>query len=114
LIQALYFLFVGVRQQPLAMEDRGPEFLIIVIVFLVLSWLTVLARCYVRIFMIKAFAVDDWLILVTLGFFSIYSGIAIDGVYWGLGRHTKDLSVRNRVNAMHVSHFFLADCYGLN
>jgi hypothetical protein len=87
------------------MDDRGTEMLGVVILFLVLSWLTVLARCYVRIFMIKAFAVDDWLILITLGLFSVYGGLVVDGVYWGCGRHMKDLPVHNRVNAMHVSHF---------
>jgi hypothetical protein len=85
------------------MEDRGPELLGVIITFLVLSWITVLARCYVRAVMIKAFALDDWLILLTLGFFTVYSGLVLDGIRWGCGRHMKDLPVRNRVNAMHVS-----------
>jgi hypothetical protein len=93
------------------MEDRGPELLGVIILFLALSWTTVLARCYVRIVMIKAFAIDDWLILVSLGFFSVYSGLVIDGVYWGCGRHMKDLPVRNRINAMHVSHIFTPTIY---
>jgi hypothetical protein len=84
------------------MEDRGPELLGVVICFLVLSWVTVLARCYVRIVMIKAFAMDDWLLLLTLGFFTIYSGIVLCGVYWGCGKHMYDLSVQSRINAMHV------------
>lgn len=89
------------------MESRGPEILAVIVLFLVLSWLTVLARCWVRVKMIKAFALDDWLLLVTLLLFSIYSVLVIVGVYWGCGRHMRDLSVRQKVNAMRVSTFLV-------
>jgi hypothetical protein len=85
------------------MDDRGPELLGVIITFLALSWITVLARCYVRVLMIKAFAIDDWLILLTLVFFTIYSGLVLVGIHWGCGRHMRDLPVHSRVNAMHVS-----------
>jgi hypothetical protein len=84
------------------MDNRGPELLGVIILFLVLSWLTVLARCWVRIRMIKAFAFDDWLLLGTLFLFNIYSILVIVGVNWGAGRHIADLSVRRKVNAMRV------------
>jgi hypothetical protein len=85
------------------MDNRGSELLAVVILFLVLSWLSVLARCWVRIKMIKAFALDDWLLLGSLLLFNIYSVLVFVGVYWGCGKHMSDLSVESRVNAMHVS-----------
>jgi len=48
------------------MDDRGPQLEAVVGFFLALSWITVALRCWVRIKLVKAFAIDDWLCLVTL------------------------------------------------
>lgn len=85
------------------MKDRGPELLAVVILFLVLAWVTVLARCWVRIKMIKAFAIDDWLLVTTLILFSIHGGIMLVSIHWGCGHHMRDLSVHQITQAMHVS-----------
>ena len=47
-------------------ENRGPELVAILVALLVLSFISVALRCYVRIRMIKAFAIDDWLTVGTL------------------------------------------------
>src|ERR1700683_1765265 len=39
---------------------------IISIVFLVVSWIAVLLRCYVRRWISRAFRIDDWLILLSV------------------------------------------------
>ncbi|TID24867.1 hypothetical protein E6O75_ATG04072 [Venturia nashicola] len=52
------------------MDNRGPEVRIVIISFLAVSWVTVLARCWVRLKMIKAFALDDWLTFLTLQLFT--------------------------------------------
>lgn len=85
------------------MEDRGPELLAVVLLFLILSWLTVLTRCWVRIRMVKAFAIDDWLLVTTLGLFTIYASFCFIGVHWGCGRHMGDLTTHQKVKAMRVS-----------
>jgi hypothetical protein len=85
--------------------DRGPQLAATIILFLCLSWVTVILRCYVRIRMIKCFAFDDYLTLITLFFFTIYGGLAISGVHWGSGRHLADLTVREQWNAMEIWYF---------
>jgi hypothetical protein len=45
----------------MAIDDRGPLIAAVGILFLVLTWVAVTLRCYVRIFMIKSFGLDDWL-----------------------------------------------------
>jgi len=45
----------------MAAEDRGPQVAAVAILFLILSWIAVSLRCYVRICMIKNFGADDWL-----------------------------------------------------
>lgn len=46
--------------------DRIVDIKIVAILFLVLSWIFVGLRCYVRVFIMKLFRVDDWLAVATL------------------------------------------------
>jgi len=48
------------------MDNRGPQLEAVVGFFLALSWITVGLRCWVRIKLVKAFAIDDWFCLITL------------------------------------------------
>jgi len=48
------------------MEDRGHEILAVAILFLVLSWVTMGLRVYVRAGMLKSFGMDDWAMVVTV------------------------------------------------
>jgi hypothetical protein len=45
----------------MAIDNRGTLIAAVGILFLVLTWVAVSLRCYVRIFMIKSFGLDDWL-----------------------------------------------------
>lgn len=47
-------------------QNRGPQVTTISITFLVLSWVTTVLRCYVRIFIVKHFGADDYLAVLTL------------------------------------------------
>jgi hypothetical protein len=38
----------------------------VAILFLILTWISVALRCYVRVFITKLFRVDDWLAVATL------------------------------------------------
>jgi hypothetical protein len=89
--------------------NRGPQLEASVILFLTLAWITVIVRCYVRIFMIKCFAIDDYLILVTLAFFTVFGGIAYDAVRWGIGRHNVDVSIPDQTNAFQL--WFFAELF---
>lgn len=47
------------------MEDRSHEVLAVAVLFLTLTWITVLLRVYVRAGMLKSWGLDDWMMLVT-------------------------------------------------
>jgi len=48
------------------MEDRSQQVLAVGLIFIILAWITVGLRVYVRAYMLRTFALDDWLIVVTL------------------------------------------------
>ena len=64
----------------MTIEDRGPQITATAIVFLILPWIAVGLRCYVRIFMAKPFRNDDWLSVAALAWkpgSTVYIGITI-------------------------------------
>ena len=54
------------------MENRGPEVVAVVIAFLVLTWVTVALRCYVRIILKPPFRISDVLSVASLVCAPIY------------------------------------------
>ena len=50
----------------MAIEDRGPQVEATAITFLTLAWITVCLRCYVKLYMIQMFRINDWLAVLTL------------------------------------------------
>ena len=48
------------------MEGRGKEVFAVAILFLVLTWLSISLRIYVRGFMIRTWGNDDWVMLATV------------------------------------------------
>src|SRR5207248_5809834 len=47
-------------------ENRGPQLCALSSSFLALAWITVLARCWVRLRFVKSFGLDDWLMVAAL------------------------------------------------
>ena len=47
-------------------QDYGPQVKAVGILFLSLAWISVIMRCFVRIFMTRYFELSDWLAVVTL------------------------------------------------
>lgn len=81
-------------------RDRSEEVRAIGIVFLVLPLIAVLARCWVRIRIIKNFAMDDWLAVVTMVFMTAYASLIIAGASTGVGRHESELTVNQKIVSM--------------
>lgn len=46
-------------------ENRGTELLVVNIVFFSITAVIVLLRCYTRVFISKAFGLDDWLMALS-------------------------------------------------
>lgn len=59
----------GANTTTVSTEDsdyRGPDIKAVAILFLILAWIAVSLRCYVRVFMTKLFRIDDWFAVATL------------------------------------------------
>ena len=48
----------------MAVPNRGPELLAVNIAFVTTAVLACLLRCFVRVRMVKAFGLDDWLMVI--------------------------------------------------
>ncbi|OCK74960.1 hypothetical protein K432DRAFT_309581 [Lepidopterella palustris CBS 459.81] len=83
------------------MDDRSHEVLAVAIFFLILSWVTVSLRVYVRAGMLKSFGLDDWIMVLTLLLFTVYLACQIGGVIYGTGRHIANLKPQNAEKALH-------------
>jgi hypothetical protein len=94
------------------MQDRGGQIAAVAITFLILSWVTVGLRCYVRLvsavpqsfhclkwanqnirtFLVKGFGLDDKMMVVTLFFFTAYLACQLGGAIHGSGAHREHLT----------------------
>ncbi|KAI8657452.1 hypothetical protein NCS57_01123400 [Fusarium keratoplasticum] len=70
-------------------EDNSAALVSTVIVFMALSWLSVGLRSYTRAFVMKSYQLDDWLMLIAQGIFTVSCAFILEGVKEGLGRHNE-------------------------
>ncbi|KAM0227674.1 hypothetical protein ACHAPO_011319 [Fusarium lateritium] len=83
-----------------AIENRGAELMGVNISFYSIALITCLLRCYVRSFVVDAFRTDDWLMVLSTVFFTLYATFSTVGVTFGTGRHHDDLETDQISNAM--------------
>ncbi|KAF2648590.1 hypothetical protein K491DRAFT_684585 [Lophiostoma macrostomum CBS 122681] len=83
----------------LSVPNRGPELLRIDVAFAITATIAVLMRCYVRLFMVKAFGIDDWLMSFSVLSFICYCSFSAVGVHYGTGHHSWDLTTENNQTA---------------
>lgn len=50
----------------MAIENRGPQVHAVLIPFIILLWIAVGLKCYVKLFIIKSFRINNWLALAAL------------------------------------------------
>ncbi|KAL7928217.1 hypothetical protein V8C35DRAFT_318684 [Trichoderma chlorosporum] len=72
-------------------ETRGPQLLAVVLVLLTFAFTATLLRCYVRITLVKAFGLDDYLMIFAMISFILFCAVAITGIHYGTGRHYWDI-----------------------
>ncbi|KAI0434531.1 hypothetical protein F5Y09DRAFT_295729 [Xylaria sp. FL1042] len=88
-------------QDPNAPTDsNGTGLLVAATVTLVISWLSVALRTYVRAGMTMSFQSDDWVMLAGLANFTISCSFVFVGISYGLGRHNKSLSQYDEIEAL--------------
>ncbi|RAK85247.1 integral membrane protein [Aspergillus costaricaensis CBS 115574] len=84
----------------MAKDDRSLEVKAVAAAFMSVACVTVILRCYVRGWIVRAFGWDDWAMVVAMGFYAMFSGCMIGGSIYGTGRRFKDLDAHQRVTAM--------------
>ncbi|KAK0736178.1 hypothetical protein B0T21DRAFT_383798 [Apiosordaria backusii] len=85
--------------RPFTITDRGPQLLAIDAAALGLALVATLLRGYVRIHLVRAFGIDDWLMAAAMATFAAYCSFSMAGVTYGTGQHIEDLSPENNATA---------------
>jgi hypothetical protein len=84
-------------------DYNGYQLFAVVIIFLILTYISVGLRCFVRAGITRSFAADDWLILVAQIIFTFSCACILRGVHYGIGRHNTDLTVSNEIEGLKVT-----------
>ncbi|KAK9648822.1 hypothetical protein V6Z96_005891 [Aspergillus fumigatus] len=81
-------------------DDRSLEVKVVAAVFMAIASVTVILRCYVRLFVVKAFGWDDGAMVIAMLWYLMFCGCMIGGARYGTGRRFADLTAHRRVTAM--------------
>ncbi|OOF95330.1 hypothetical protein ASPCADRAFT_406135 [Aspergillus carbonarius ITEM 5010] len=84
----------------MAKDDRSLEVKAVAAAFMAVACVTVILRCYVRGWIVRAFGWDDWAMVVAMFFYAMFSGCMIGGAIYGTGRRFDVLTPHERVTAM--------------
>nr|XP_036578635.1 uncharacterized protein CTRU02_11555 [Colletotrichum truncatum]KAF6785930.1 integral membrane protein [Colletotrichum truncatum] len=81
-------------------ENRGPELFAVGVTLVTTAGISIILRCYARIFLVKNFGFDDYCMVGAMVFFSLFVACAIAGIHYGTGRHYYDLDPADQSMAM--------------
>ncbi|KAF3762688.1 hypothetical protein M406DRAFT_26345, partial [Cryphonectria parasitica EP155] len=81
---------------------RAPQILAVAYTFLTISTIATALRIYCRGWVIKAFALDDWLAIVAQILFILFISYEVGGVHYGNGRHFADIEPGDIPKAMQM------------
>ncbi|TLS26498.1 hypothetical protein PpBr36_04021 [Pyricularia pennisetigena] len=81
-------------------HNGGPLLVGTTTTLLFLATISVAARCYNQIVLMKRFQIEDWLAVVTWFVFALFTGICCTGVHYGLGKSVEDVPMKNRPKAL--------------
>ncbi|KAI0151477.1 hypothetical protein BJ166DRAFT_536154 [Pestalotiopsis sp. NC0098] len=82
-----------------AIENRGPQLAVVDYTFAILAFITILLRCGVRLFIVRSFGIDDWLMSFAAVTFMLYCSFSLTGVAHGTGQHEANLPAENVATA---------------
>ncbi|KAL3954010.1 hypothetical protein ACCO45_011966 [Purpureocillium lilacinum] len=85
---------------PVMGADRGPSVFILNLFFVSLAVVILVLRVFTRALIVKAFGLDDWLMILAAIFFILYVAMSNTGVHYGTGQHMDVLSPFQREKAM--------------
>ncbi|KAE9369910.1 hypothetical protein N431DRAFT_381270 [Stipitochalara longipes BDJ] len=81
-------------------DYNGEQLVIVSIFFLALTFVSVGLRVFVRIWIMKSFQWDDWLMLIAQGVFALSCSFILRGVHYGMGHHDDSLPVPERIQGL--------------
>lgn len=81
-------------------QDRSPNLRIVNILFLSLAASSCILRWYTRLFVVKGFGADDWLMMLAVSFYILYVVSGLISANHGSGRHQSTLSKHDLSIAM--------------
>lgn len=111
-----------------AIENRGPQLAVVDYTFAILAFITILLRCGVRLFIVRSFGIDDWLmsfaavsltgpkimdagrvqrLILPKVTFMLYCSFSLTGVAHGTGQHEDTLPAENVATARMVSGLYI-------
>ncbi|KAK6834621.1 hypothetical protein PG987_009315 [Apiospora arundinis] len=91
---------MAAQDPTLSTENNGFPLIVTAITFLILTWISVSLRTYVRAFMLKGFQADDWLMLIGQLIFTVSCTFVMVGYFAGMGRHNKSLDQPSEIRAL--------------
>ncbi|KAJ5946837.1 hypothetical protein N7454_003676 [Penicillium verhagenii] len=69
----------------------GTKFLVVNCVFLPLAVIGLAVRTWTRLFVVRSFRADDYLMVIALILSCVLSGVTLEMLNWGLGKHMWDV-----------------------
>ncbi|KAH7395060.1 hypothetical protein DE146DRAFT_633419 [Phaeosphaeria sp. MPI-PUGE-AT-0046c] len=87
-------------------ENIAPRLLAIEITLFTLSICAILMRFYVRIFMLKMFGWDDWMMVISACLSTICFGLFLYLIHLGLGKHSEAFPMENFPKWFKVMYFY--------
>ncbi|KAL2210664.1 hypothetical protein CC79DRAFT_1366047 [Sarocladium strictum] len=86
----------------MAIESRATEIAAVAYTLVILSSIATALRVYCRSWLIKSFALDDWLAVAAQILFIVFCAYEITGVKYGTGRHIPDIDAEDIPKAMQM------------
>ncbi|PHH52524.1 hypothetical protein CFIMG_002924RAa [Ceratocystis fimbriata CBS 114723] len=81
-------------------EYNGGPLFSVTVAFLTISWISILLRTYVRVFLTRSFLLDDCFMLAAQFVYTTSSIFIILGIKYGIGKHNVALEVKDMTHAL--------------
>ncbi|KAL7928267.1 hypothetical protein V8C35DRAFT_245409 [Trichoderma chlorosporum] len=81
-------------------KSRGPEALAVILTLYIVSFAAISLRFYTHGFILKQFFVEDYISLISLALYTVYTVCAALSIKYGIGSHVIDVPPDNRPKAI--------------
>lgn len=90
------------QQAALLKQYNAQPLVGVTIAFLAMSWICILLRTYVRVFLTRNFLTDDWFMVAAQMVYTASAVLMLLAIHYGLGRHNLALEINDMTNALMV------------